>query len=171
MYTCVNELMKHNSTEWTQNPYCVRAEKERFFVCFSPVKLKPLGKSLKRLMEGEVINVIDLISSGRAAFSGGGWTGQQVRVVYHTLSELERKGKGIPPFQNTLNKLFHFFTGYYKEPVGGFNDLKFERVDALECSPLVGETSSKTLRIPSACLTNITTFENMINKAVVPEAS
>mmetsp|Transcript_77520 Transcript_77520/g.171237 ORF Transcript_77520/g.171237 Transcript_77520/m.171237 type:complete len:88 (+) Transcript_77520:995-1258(+) len=60
-----------------------------------------------------------------------------------------------------------FFTGYYKQPVGGFRDLTFERVDSIECSPLVGEIYSKTLRIPSRCLTNITTFEDTINKAVV----
>ena len=99
----------------------------------------------------------------------GTWTDEQKQVFADTLSDLGKKDKGLPPSQNTLNKLLRFFTGSYKEPVGGFKDLKFSKVPDDRCAPLVGKTCFNNLRIPSTCLTSMAMLENIIKESVVSE--
>lgn len=125
-------------------------------------------ETLKLLVEGDPeIDIKDLM---RWANYQGQWSLEQKKVLEEALEILAEKNKGIPPFQNTLNKLLRHFTGSFKKPAEGWSRAspKFE-VYPRRCAPLVGKTCFNTLRIPSGCLANAATLEEIIVESVANE--
>eukprot|EP00438_Fugacium_kawagutii_P016230 Skav211917 [mRNA] locus=scaffold1200:93688:94146:- [translate_table: standard] len=127
-------------------------------------------KNLKLLVEGDPeIDIKELM--GSASFRGPPWSDKQKMVLEETLNILAQKNRGIPPFQNTLNKLLRFFTGSFKKPSEGYAraGLKFEMYKQDRCIPLVGKTCFNTLRIPEGCLENTALLEDIIKESVATE--
>lgn len=126
---------------------------------------------LQYMVEGDSeVDVAGLIEASRF---DGDWTEEQKQVLTDSLFDLAKKGKGVPPFQNTLNKLLRFFTGSFKPPPAGFSFFKkpvtFQLVVNDRCAPLVGKTCFDMLLVPAGCLTNTSTLEDMIKESVASE--
>eukprot|EP00435_Cladocopium_sp_Y103_P048801 s553_g14.t1 len=129
------------------------------------------AEALRQLVEGDSeVNVACMIEA--ASFEGG-WSEDEKKVLIDTLHDLSQKNKGLPPFQNTLNKLLRFFTGSFKEPVEGFNRKKvwFHKVAGERCAPLIGKTCFNKLILRAGCLKSISTLEDMIKESVAEEGS
>ena len=125
---------------------------------------------LKLLVEGE--SEVDVERLVEMADFTRRWTEDEKKVFVDTLNVLAKKNKGVPPFQNTLNKLLRFFTGSFKIPMEGFtgsSKLDFEKSDTERCEPLVGKTCFNRLRVPSGCLTSVATLEDQIEESVANE--
>lgn len=129
------------------------------------------SKALKHLVEGD--SEINVPRMSEAIEFEGKWTDAQKQVLLDTLHDLSKKNKGLPPSKNALNKLLRFFTGSSKEPVGGFQQLKFQLdTDADDtdtygsrpCPKLRGRKEEKELLIAAKCLTNSSVLTQSIQR-------
>ena len=123
------------------------------------------SKALKHLVEGDSeINVARMIEASEFE---GNWTDAQKQVLTDTLHDLSKKGKGLP-LRNTLNKLLHFFTGSYKEPVQGWKKVRFLLgSDSFPFVPLTGKKDRNELRIPEESLKNSSALAERIQQSMM----
>ena len=134
-------------------------------------------QKLQKLIEGN--SELDLEKLLAVVRWKDGWTNEQKQFFTDALYRLQRAGRGLPPMQNPLNKLLRFFTGSFKEPVGGFKDSDFMRFQlekptqqgntTVRCSPLTAHTCFNHVYVPEGCLTDPDELDEMIRESIVVE--
>ncbi|OLQ05293.1 hypothetical protein AK812_SmicGene11541 [Symbiodinium microadriaticum] len=135
-------------------------------------------QTLQKLIEGNSeVDVGRLLNVVRWRPFSDGWTDTQKMFFAEALNRLKRAGAGLPPMQNPINKLLRFFTGSFKEPVGGFkmsDDIRFELekptgFTTARCAPLKGHTCFNHLYVPVGCLKDPDELDAMIRESIVVE--